>query len=248
MTNGSFFTPPTREERRAMGVPSSGLLTMQAQGNLPSQQPPQISDRDIGAEIDALEKELAGLPPAQTVGTGPTFTPPQAPGLPGAEILQNPLLRAIQDDVTRRVFANQAARGRTGTGETAVALQSALAPTALNLGLTQQVREQAQQQQNIDNLFRLFGMGASVAAGQGQAGLGAASNIGSAIQQGGLAQAQGALGRGQAISQGLGGLAQIGGFVSGGGFGGFGSSPVSQLGGGLFGTTHQPTTSIPFTA
>lgn len=209
-----------------------------------AQQPTQA---DIDAEIAQLEQELAGLPAPQTVGTGPSFTPPQAPGLPGGEMLQNPLLQAIQDDVTRRVFANQAAKRRTGAGETAVALQGALAPTALNLGLTQQAREQAQQQQNIDNLFRLFGMGANVAAGQGQAGMTGASNIGTSLMAGGQAAGAGALGQANALTSGLGGLAQIGGFAMGGGFGSP-SAPVSQLGGGLFGTPYQPTTSIPFTA
>ena len=61
----------------------------------------------------------------------------------GAGILQNPLLRAMQDDVQRRLFANQAARGKLGSGGTAEALQQSLIPMALNFrereigGLTQ---------------------------------------------------------------------------------------------------------------
>jgi len=168
---------------------------------------PTMSAADIDAEIAQLEQELTGLP---QVTQGPAFEAPQAPGLPGAEMLQNPLLRAIQDDVTRRVFANQRASRRGGAGETAVALQNALAPTALNLGLTLQGRQQTQQQQNIDNLMRLFGMGANVAAGQGSQGLAGASALGSALQAGGAAQAGGALGQGQAIA---GGLGDVAGFV-----------------------------------
>jgi len=203
-------------------------------------QGPQPSQPGASAQPGAQQQALQQQGPLQ----GQAFTPPQAPPLPGGEILQNPLLQAIQGDVTRRVFANQAARRRTGGAETAVALQSALAPTALNLGLTQQAREQAQQQQNIANLMNLFQTGANVAAGQGSQGLAGAGALGSALQAGGLAQAQGALGRGQAISQGLGDIAGFAGLMGGGGFGGT-SAP---LGGGLFGTPFQPTTSIPFTA
>lgn len=202
----------------------------------------------IQSEIAELEAELATLTPqAPEVIDGQLagFTPPQAPELPGAEILENPLLKAIQDDVQRRVFAGQASRRRIAPTETAVALQNALMPTALNLGLTQQAREQAQQQQNISNLMGLFGMGGNIAAGQGSIGTTAAGGIGSALQAGGAAQAGGALGRGEAISQGLGGLAQIAGASPM-----FGAPPAiaPSTGGGLFGTPFQPTTSIPFTA
>lgn len=205
-------------------------------GDRPQVTGTQATAEEIDAEIAQLEQELATLP---QLTQGPSFAPPQAPALPGGEILQNPLLQAIQGDVTNRLMANQAARGKLGSGGTALALQSALAPTALNLGLTQQAREQAQQQQNIDNLFRLFGSGVNVAAGQGSVGTGAASGIGNALQEGGLAQAQGALGRAQAITGGLGGLAQIGGFMNAGGFGGGTPAP---MGGGLFGTPFQQTT------
>lgn len=206
------------------------------------------NQEEIDAEIAELEAELATLTPQTPEvidGQLAGFTPPQAPELPGAEILENPLLKAIQDDVQRRVFAGQASRRRIAPTETAVALQNALMPTALNLGLGQQERQQAQQQQNISNLMRLFGMGGNIAAGQGTVGTTAAGGIGSALEAGGAAQAGGALGRGEAISQGLGGLAQIAGASPM-----FGAPPAiaPSTGGGLFGTPFQPTTSIPFTA
>ena len=194
----------------------------------------------IQSEIAELEAELATLTPQTPEvidGQLAGFTPPQAPELPGAEILENPLLKAIQDDVQRRVFAGQASRRRIAPTETAVALQNALMPTALNLGLTQQAREQAQQQQNISNLMGLFGMGGNIAAGQGQVGTTAAGGIGSALQAGGAAQAGGALGQAQAIGGGLTSL-----FGQGGSFQGLFNQPVvsggatSELGGGLFGT------------
>lgn len=183
-------------------------------GGSPEQDPvftPSDQYSSIDDEIAALENELAQM--QQMVSDAAGYVAPQAPGLPGAEMLQNPLLMAIQDDVTRRVFANQAAGGRLGGTETAAALQNALAPTALNLGLTLQGREQAQQQQNISNLMNLFGMGANVAAGQGNAGITSASGIGSSLQSGGLAQGQGALGQAAAITGGLTSIFGPGGFA-----------------------------------
>lgn len=46
-------------------------------------------------------------------------------------ILNDPLLVSLQDEAQRRIFANQAARGRLGSGSTASALQSELVPIAL---------------------------------------------------------------------------------------------------------------------
>lgn len=182
------------------------------------EEPQTQDDLDaLEAEIAQLEQEIAQGPQVSAqpqVSVQPQFELPTAPSLPGAELLKNPLLKAIQDDVTQRLMANQAARGKLGSGETALALQSALAPTALNLGLTQQAREQAQQQQNISNLFNLMGLGANVAGGQGTAAMQGASNIGSAYQAGGQARAAGELARGNAISDTIGGLARIGGYFS----------------------------------
>jgi len=180
----------------------------------PTQQSTQGGEQDfsaIDAEIAQLEQELAGMP---QITQGQQYQAPGVPELPGSEMFQNPLLRAIQDDVTKRLFANRAARGKLGSGGTALALQDALAPTALNLGLTQQTRQLGQQQQNIDNLFRLFGMGANVAAGQGSAGIGASSGIGNALLAGGTAQAGGALGQAAAFGSGLTSLFGPGGAVS----------------------------------
>jgi hypothetical protein len=220
------------EQEARQGIP--GFLS-QRQEDAARQQ--GLSEAEKRAEeLAQLEAELAGMQPLTS--TGPEFQAPQVPGLPGKEIFQNPLLQAIQGDVTRRLFANQAARGKLGSGGTALALQDALAPQALNLGLTLQGREMGQQQQTIDNLFRLFGLGANTSIGQGSQGIGATQGIGSTVQSGGAAQAGGILGQSQAITGGLGDLAQIGGFFTGGGS--F-TSPTSSLGGGLFGTQFQPT-------
>lgn len=72
------------------------------------------------------------------------------------EILNNPLLQALQSDVTNRLMANQAARGKLGSGGTAEALQQALVPQAIQFGLQQA----GLQQQDISNLA---GLGATQA-------------------------------------------------------------------------------------
>ncbi len=234
----SFWPGPTGDMSRVGLGPRREEFVKEA-----AARPAPVADMQpdaIQSEIAELEAELATLTPQTPEvidGQLAGFTPPQAPELPGAEILENPLLKAIQDDVQRRVFAGQASRRRIAPTETAVALQNALMPNALNLGLTQQAREQEQQQQNISNLMRLFGMGGNIAAGQGTVGTTAAGGIGSALQAGGAAQAGGALGQAQAIGGGLTSL-----FGQGGSFQGLFNQPVvsggaaSELGGGLFGT------------
>jgi hypothetical protein len=121
-----------------------------------------------------------------------TANPLSTYGFGGAEVLDNPLLKAISEDVGRRVFANQAARGKLGSGSTLEALQDRLAPTAIGL-----------RQQQIDNLMNLFTLGSNVAAGQGSAGISGASGIGSALQAGAAGQSQALLNAGQAQQQGL---------------------------------------------
>lgn len=213
-----------------------------------------MTTESIDAEIAQLEQELASLGQAPTAqmphaldpvniphGTAGTVSsqgqplPPMSFGQPTAsqQFPTNPIFETIKEDVSRRVFANQAARGKLGSGGTPAALATALAPMQLQ-----------QQQQDISNLFNLLGLGANVAAGQGTAGMSGASNIGNLMMAGGQAQAQGAMNRANAITGGLGSLA---GFAGMGMFGGSGS-PVSGfgLGGGL---PFSPTTSsIPFTA
>ena len=51
------------------------------------------------------------------------------------QLLENPLLQALQEDVTKRLMANQAAKGKLGSGGTAESLQRALVPQAIQFGL-----------------------------------------------------------------------------------------------------------------
>lgn len=133
----------------------------------------------------------------------------------GGEILKNPLLQAMQEDVTRRLMANQAARGKLGSGGTAESLQQRLIPMALGFreqeisGLTGLgTTLEDLRQREIDQLFRAAGIGQSSAARTGAAGLTGASNIGALQQNIGAAQAQGAMGSALARNQMLGSLIQ----------------------------------------
>lgn len=67
----------------------------------------------------------------------------------------NPLFKALAEDTTRRLFANQAARGKLGSGQTAVDLNNQLIP--LGAGLAQQ---------HGDNLYRTAVMGQNAATQQ----------------------------------------------------------------------------------
>lgn len=133
----------------------------------------------------------------------------------GGEILQNPLLQAMQEDVTRRLMANQAARGKLGSGGTAESLQQRLIPMALGFR-EQEIRGltglgttlEDLRQREIDQLFRAAVIGQNSAARTGAGGLTAASNIGTLQSNIGSAQSQGALGSALARNQMLGSLIQ----------------------------------------
>ena len=112
-----------------------------------------------------------------------------------ANFLQNnPLLSTLANDTQARLFANQAARGKLGSGGTAVDLQNALIP----LGL------QAQQQQ-YNQLYNVANLGQASAAQTGVSGAGILQGIGNAQAAGtvGAANANRNL-VGQIIGGGLG--------------------------------------------
>ena len=136
------------------------------------------------------------------------------------EVLNNPLLQALQSDVTNRLMANQAARGKLGSGGTAKALQEALVPQAIQFGLQQAGLQQQDianlqglgatqedlRQRGIENLFRSAGIGQASAAQTGLSGVDTAATVGRLSGQLGGALAFDPLGRAQARNQQLGGL------------------------------------------
>lgn len=178
----------------------------------------KAAQEGIGLQREAIESFEARTDPFRELGVGAID-----PLMKMIGTGSNPLLDALEEDVSRRIFANQAARGKLGSGETPAALGTALGPLRLQ-----------QQQQDFTNLFNLAGLGANVATGQGTAGMTSAGVMGGLMGDIGRAQAQRALGRGQAVSGLLGDVAGFAGAFSGMPSG-FGGSPISGfgLGGGL---------------
>lgn len=123
---------------------------------------------------------------AQLGGLGELVSDPQAQA---RFIQQNPFFETLANQAQSRLFANQAARGKVGTGGTSEALQSSL------LGIGSQLLNQ-----NITQRFNLAAMGASAAAGQGTGALSTSTGIADLITQGANAQAAGVVG-GQAATQ-----------------------------------------------
>lgn len=145
---GNALLQQAMQERAQFDPTGSPLLSRAAQERL---------------DFDPLQNQLLQSAAERQMAMDPT----QALG---PEILQNPLLRALQDDVTRRLTANQAARGKLGSGGTAEALQQRLVPQAIQFGL--QLNEL--QRQDISDRARLGGaqVGLQEAAMAGREGLG----------------------------------------------------------------------------
>lgn len=135
---------------------------------------------------------------------------PAPDGLQGIEEI-NPLVSFIRNEGFEDIQNSAAARGRLGAGGTLKDL------TEFNTQVASTVVPQLQNQK-FNQLFNLLGLGANAATGQGTAGLNTASNVSNLLGNIGNAQAQGAIGQGQAISGAVSGLAGAFGAQQGGAF------------------------------
>lgn len=81
-------------------------------------------------------------------------------------VKESPFYKLLADDAQSRLFANQAARGKVGSGETANALQNSLMLLGQNL-----------LQGDINNRFNLASMGSNAAAGQANITTNSGQNI-----------------------------------------------------------------------
>lgn len=115
-------------------------------------------------------------------------------------VQNNPFFNALADDAQSRLFSNQAARGKVGSGGTAQALQNSL----LLLG-------QDLLNNNINQRFNLATMGQNAAAGQGTATMQAGNTISDLFTQQGNAIAAGHVGAANANTQGIQSLMNLGG-------------------------------------
>jgi len=119
-------------------------------------------------------------------------------------VQNNPFFQSLSDQASNTLFANQAAKGKVGSGGTAAALQENL----LRLG-TDLVN------QNVNQRFNLASLGSNAAAGQATATQQAGNNISGLTLQQGNANAAGVIGANNAIQQGRMGLLKAGGAVGG---------------------------------
>lgn len=107
-------------------------------------------------------------------------------------IQKNPFFDALADDAQSRLFANQAARGKVGSGGTAQALQNSLLLLGQNL-----------LDNNVNQRMGLATMGQNAAAGQATVAQNTGSSISDLITGQGNAQAAGIVGAANARSHGI---------------------------------------------
>lgn len=115
-------------------------------------------------------------------------------------VQNNPFFNALASDAQSRLFSNQAARGKVGSGGTAQALQNSL----LLLG-------QDLLNNSINQRMNLVTMGQNAAAGQGTASIQSGNTISDLLTQQGNALAAGQVGAANANTQGIQSLFNLGG-------------------------------------
>lgn len=120
-------------------------------------------------------------------------------------IEENPFFKSLADTASRTLFANQAARGKVGSGETANELQTQL----LNLGTSLVDR-------TIGSKFDLANLGYNATAGQANAALGTATGVADLKTQQGNASAAGIISAQNAINKGRGDFMNAVGSAAGG--------------------------------
>lgn len=128
---------------------------------------------------------------------------------PGYQFALNQGLQATQNSFAAQGLG-QSGAALKGADQFAQGLASTTYQQQFQNFITQQQLKLAQRQQIFGNLSGVVGMGQSAAMGQGQLGMGAASNIGSDLMSGAAAGAAGIVGGTNAITNSLGGLAGAG--------------------------------------
>lgn len=126
--------------------------------------------RQAGADVlPSLQMDLEGI---RGLVTDPTKQ---------QEFVQdNPFFKALADDAQRRLFNNQAARGKLGSGGTAEALQNSI----LLLG-TDLVNQNVSQRQGVLNSnLNIAQLGANAAAGQANVSQGASNTAANVASSG----------------------------------------------------------------
>lgn len=166
----------------------------------------RMLERQIQAAEGAEQRTRETLQPfvdAGSQGLGDLNNLVTNPQAQADYVMQSPFYQSLAQDAQNRLFANQAARGKLGSGETAQALQNSLVLLGTDL-----LNQSIGQRQNLAAIganaaagqgTAIQNTGSQVAAAQGAAG----SNIANLLTQIGNAQASGTVGAANAGTQGF---------------------------------------------
>lgn len=149
-------------------------------------------DRAITAQTDAEQRARQTLQPFVDSGAGSLQSYSSLVNDPNAQaeyINNNPFYKTLADDAEKRLLANQAARGKVGSGGTAAALQNQL--TLLGNQLVQQ---------QVGNLQNKVSLGQNAASGVGSNIINTGTNISNLQTQQGNANAAGTIGASNAYT------------------------------------------------
>ncbi len=129
--------------------------------------------------LDSVQRNLSEI---ETLITDPTAQ--------NEFVTNNPFFTALADDAQRRIFNNQASRGKVGSGGTAEALQNSLlllGPDLVNQNISQRSNLAGQN-------FNLANLGLTSAGGQATSSAAGALTLADLSARGGETQAAGILG------------------------------------------------------
>ena len=170
----------------ASGINSSNAATDAAQIQAGS------VNNAINATQQAQQESRQILQPYVESGTNalqPYSTLVNDPNAQAAYINANPFYKSLADDAEKRLLANQAAKGKVGSGGTAAALQNQL--TLLGNQLVQQ---------QVGNLQNQVTLGQNAASGVGSNIINSGNNVSDLLTQSGNALAAGKVGSSNAYT------------------------------------------------
>ena len=152
---------------------SSALTGLTTIGNqLSAQSTADAAQKAADAQVAAADRAVGYQQPYTELGTNAVSKINEIQADPTAYIQNNPLYNSLAEDAKRRLLANQAAKGKVGSGGTASALQDQL--LQLGNGLVQQelgnLRADAGIGQNSANVSSNLTTGAGDAAAAGVVG------------------------------------------------------------------------------
>jgi hypothetical protein len=160
----------------------------------------RIGREGLQLNAETLRRLEETLAPFVQAGQGRIGQASQLFGPQGAQtILDDPSFQAAANRTQQNTLAQQAARGRTGAGETPLALQTGLT----NLGADFLSRQRG-------DLLSALGLGQASAAQQASGGLQSGQRASDLLTQIGNAQAAGGIGAAQSFGQGSQNIASAG--------------------------------------